>query len=89
MFHNEMTPQFRAASWLVNEDAFHVCPSSINVVQRYVVALIYFQMNGDSWTNCAAASASPMCEVDNQALKGDPFLSASHECSWAFLKNFN
>lgn len=53
-------------------------------MQRYIVALIYFQMNGANWVNCAAAVDSP-CQVDTQVLQGDHFLSASHECSWTFL----
>lgn len=38
------TPQGRAFRWLVDEDAFYVCPSDNNcdVIQRFVLAVIYY-----------------------------------------------
>ena len=38
------TPQGRAFRWLVDEDAFYVCPSdnTCDVIQRFVLAVIYY-----------------------------------------------
>lgn len=43
------SPQFKAASWLIQEDI--VCPSDEFVIQRYIMAVFYFSTNGDNWNN--------------------------------------
>jgi len=70
---NTASPQYKAISWIAKEK--YVEPTGPFTVQRYILALLYFSTNGDSWTKCGAMS--PTCS-DNRA----PFLSKGDECSW-------
>ena len=80
-----------AFEWLVGQDAYYICPDDSKVIQRYVVAKIYFQQEGDAWLECSNPSysldAEPTCDTPayNAALAGDVWLDESHECDWAFI----
>ena len=67
------TPQNLAANWLIDDDAFLVCPGDEKLMQRYVMALFYYSTEGSSWSSCGQVGA---CSETN-------FLSAVHECEWA------
>lgn len=67
------TPQFRAARYLIDEDLLLLCPGEEKLVQRYVMSLLYFATNGNSWTRCSQRDNS--CPVPN-------YLSAIDECEW-------
>jgi len=74
------SPQAEAYEWLLDEQI--VCPDEEeDVLQRYVMAVLYFSTNGDSWTNCTRAEASAvnptLCPSD-----GTRFLSTSDVCFW-------
>jgi hypothetical protein len=75
-----MTTQHKALNWVVNDDGFRVCPWDQNVLQRYILALLYFQTSGDFWERCSAN------QTGHQACEGEPFLSASHECFWGGIR---
>jgi len=45
------TPQYEAANWLIIEDDMQLEASSGRLVQRYVAALLYFSLDGESWPN--------------------------------------
>ena len=47
-----------AFEWLVGEDELYLCPDAPKIIQRYVVAKIYFQSNGDDWKECSRPSSS-------------------------------
>eukprot|EP00814_Leptocylindrus_danicus_P007990 CAMPEP_0116024416 /NCGR_PEP_ID=MMETSP0321-20121206/12299_1 /TAXON_ID=163516 /ORGANISM="Leptocylindrus danicus var. danicus, Strain B650" /LENGTH=239 /DNA_ID=CAMNT_0003496133 /DNA_START=1 /DNA_END=720 /DNA_ORIENTATION=+ len=55
---------------------------------------MYFQMNGDLWLECSRPSTSdnqpPSCDPPLQngqnVLDGLPWLDASQECEWAFIR---
>ena len=67
------SPQHKAISWIANDKRMD--PYGPFTVQRYVLALLYFSTNGDSWNKCGISS--PECS-DNRA----SFLSDENECSW-------
>ena len=48
------TPQSRALNWLINQDAYIVCPDDPKSYQRYILALFYFSTDGDNWEECSA-----------------------------------
>ena len=83
-----------AFDWLIDEDAFFICPDDEKIVQRYVLAKLYFQTTGDTWLECSRPSTSqkqnPSCFVpevfeDRPSLEGSPWLNSTHECNWAFV----
>mmetsp|Transcript_34542 Transcript_34542/g.79859 ORF Transcript_34542/g.79859 Transcript_34542/m.79859 type:complete len:408 (-) Transcript_34542:1142-2365(-) len=60
--------QYLTYDWIVNEDEKRICPDDDTLIQRYVLALIYFQLGGQFW----------------QTEKGDPikYLNGESECFW-------
>ena len=73
--YDSNTNQWKAYDWLVNHDTFFVCPGDDNVIQRYVLALLYFSTSGDFWNKCSANGSRSICEYAR-------FLSGAHECDW-------
>ena len=43
------SPQEEAYEWLISEGNLPINAESPNLFQRYVLALLYFEMDGDSW----------------------------------------
>ena len=62
-----------AFNWLVDDDAFGICPDDEKLIQRYVMAVFYFSTDGSSWTECGQVGGCA----------GTNFLSGTHECDWA------
>jgi len=70
------TSQNTAFDWLVDIDGAQACPENeIDVIQRYVLAVLYYSLGGDSWTVCSAMSSST-CEDDAR------YLSSTNVCQW-------
>ena len=84
------TPQGRAFRWLVDEDAFYVCPSdnTCDVVQRFVLAVVYYSTNGEAWFQCSSnRAASDDCGNDFPFDQGQSrFLAPVSECNWAGIR---
>jgi len=79
------TPQGKAARWLIRGDGRHLQPDDPTLVQRYVMATIYFSTNGDDWTECFAAATSQQCGFRDGEMRHkyyQPFLSEETECYW-------
>jgi hypothetical protein len=49
--HDWTAPQGRAFQWIVNEDARMVHAEDPYLMQRYVLAVLYFATGGDKWHN--------------------------------------
>lgn len=49
LIHN--SPQSLAMKWIINEDTQHLTVFSPRFTQRYVIAIIYYYLGGDSWIN--------------------------------------
>ena len=70
-------------------DEAKICgTNAARVLQRYIAALFYFQLNGSNWDNCrAAVDGGGTCVQEdpndkNQTIEAVPFLDASNECFW-------
>ena len=75
------TPQGKAVDWLVYEDSMYLCPGDNYLVQRYILAVLYYATNGhQGWLTCSRSGdvASNDCPPTTKR-----FLSNYHECSWA------
>ena len=80
LIQNSGTNENLAFRWLVDDDEARVCPEdTVDVVQRYVLALLYFSTNGDDWNECNAASAS---DAAGCASLAERYLSAANVCDW-------
>jgi len=76
-----------AFEWLVGEDALYLCPDEPKIIQRYVLAKIYFQSNGDDWLQCSRpGNVCAPGSSDFGPLGGADWLSPVNECDWAFLR---
>lgn len=75
------TSQGRATRWIISEDALRLCPSDPKIIQRWVLAVMYFSTGGESWTQCNQNDAE--CGDFFPFLNQEAFLSPSIECEWA------
>jgi len=71
--------QSEAFEWLANDDEAAACPENeLEVVQRYVSALLYFATSGDGWTRCNAASSPSLSPCPTVR-----FLAGTNVCRWS------
>jgi hypothetical protein len=70
LFDNPTTPQALALDWISNHDTMMVCPNDPKIchpIQRYVMAVMYFSLNGYQWTKCTAPrDFNCQDEIDNK-----------------------
>jgi hypothetical protein len=72
------TVQNSAIQWVLDQDLIQLCPEdSLDIIQRYVLALFYYSLNGGNWTTCGGRVGSD-CE-------GLPFLSENSVCDWHYV----
>jgi hypothetical protein len=65
---DDSSPQFRALRWLANEDTAVLdldSTSTVFLIQRYVLAVLYFATNGEGWEQLKFLPASSVCEWKN------------------------
>jgi hypothetical protein len=66
---DDSSPQFRALRWLATEDTALLdldSTSTVILVERYVLAVLYFATNGEGWEDQQNfLSASSVCEWNN------------------------
>jgi len=97
-------PLYNAFVWLVHYDDAILCPPTVRLVegggveirtleimrikQRYVMAALYYSLNGDGWSNCSAdRHLFTDQDGDKEVGKclnqdGIRFLDYRHECTW-------
>ena len=77
------TSQGRAAAWLIETDPRVLSASDPSLIQRYVLALLYYATGGGGWTECFDGASNEDC---GQGLFPDAtsFLSGSSECTWGY-----
>ena len=79
------TAQNMAYSWLISEDAndLFVCPGdSTFVLQRYILALVYYAAAGDSWDRCNKGADECFTLVNDVRTDFEPYLSKASVCEW-------
>jgi hypothetical protein len=102
------TPQNDALVWLLEEDQYRVCPNDKKcprkVLNRWLMALLYYSTDGEGWTNCGAEQDGSGCVTNGIGNVGDSnyvppcldgssrrWLSGFDECDWCGVScnNFN
>ena len=75
------TPQGKAVDWLVYVDSMYLCPDDTYLIQRYVLAVLYYATNGhQGWLTCSRAGDVAANDCPQTTKR---FLSNYHECTWA------
>jgi hypothetical protein len=78
LLDNAQSSQFEALKWVTLLDTATLCPGNGRLLQRYILALLYFQLTGDNWTTCSRI-ASTNCDASR-------FLSSDNECNWGGIQ---
>jgi hypothetical protein len=71
VFDDEASPESLALEWIASLDNLYLCSYSPDLIQRYILAAMYFSLGGDDWGECTVQECS-----------GNPFLSAVPACTW-------
>jgi hypothetical protein len=70
-----------AFQWLVTTDPLVATPSDIQeVINRYILAVLYFESNGPDWNFCTADPLASPCP--DELGSGDRFLTSVSACNW-------
>jgi hypothetical protein len=77
-----------ALDWILNVDKMYLCPFDKTLHQRYALAVLYYVMNGDEWTQCSNNVSLP-CDgeetplnINNNFTMPNRWLSPTSECYW-------
>lgn len=70
---DDTTPQHMALSWIANKDKMKMdipngvtAPKAHEFVQRYILAVMYYALNGSNWVfDCGFLSSKSECEWNN------------------------
>ncbi|CAB9529293.1 leucine Rich Repeat [Seminavis robusta] len=97
--NNIVGPYKMAMDWILYDDPMQLQQYDTNLVQRYILALFYYQTSQDApWVSCnpPAAGESDTCvfyeykRLDDGSSTHEPreeshirWLSSKHECEWA------
>ena len=82
VIQQDLTAQGMATDWLIYNDTRKVCPDDDKLVQRWVMAVVYFSTGGQKWVQCSADDEM-LCGNSEPFFQQQPFLSESNECQWA------
>jgi hypothetical protein len=81
--------RYQTTDWITNVDEAQLCgTATARIQQRYVAALLYFQLNGANWYNCRAdIDGGGVCvqedpNNENSTIPAIRFLAPVHECFW-------
>jgi hypothetical protein len=82
---DESSPQFQALRWLATEDTAVLdleSTSPVILVERYVIAVLYFATNGEGWVNqCNFLSPASVCAWNNGYARDDIDFNGA-KCNW-------
>lgn len=95
------SPYYRALDWLLHEDEMQISLEADNLLQRYIMALFYFQTSMEGpWVSCNPPTGNQTEKCVHQSLQvavpeyvytPEPdsirWLSGKHECECEFGKN--
>ena len=60
--------------WIVSVDSMQLCPDDDNLAQRYILALLYYETNGEKWTRCGADSET--CDDGGDVHEQESFIQS-------------
>jgi len=81
------TPHSKSIQWLIGDDNAYLCPDNTKIIQRYVLALIYFSTNGEEWFQCSSSPfVADRCGDEDPFQGQTRFLSSETECNWAGIR---
>jgi len=82
------TPEVEIAlDWILNVDEYYLCPFDKTLYQRYALAVLYYGMNGDEWSQCSQDLSLP-CDGKETSVNSNEnaeparWLSPTTECYW-------
>lgn len=82
-------PRRLALDWILNKDELRLISDSINLYQRYGLAVLAYSMDSKAWTVCGnpgenftKSSCSVYSKAMNQSLDFGVWLSGVSECNW-------
>jgi len=68
---NQASPQFKALTWMANKDLTTMVENEDAIIQRYVMALLYYSTDGDNWAgNDLSHNAEMLCASINYVCWG-------------------
>jgi hypothetical protein len=77
----------QALDWIIHEDPLHLTSEADNFIQRYILALVYFQSSQmGPWNECDPSGPSlcyPTTWWGHDVGVSSAWLSGDHECFWA------
>lgn len=95
-FEDPASMQSKALEWLINEDQFQVQPGAENLVQRYIMAYLYYETTQEGpWRTCnpPVGDQPDFCYFEYLTNANPTYnflemywhrwLSKLHECEWA------
>jgi hypothetical protein len=90
LIRDDSTPQGKATTWLIDNDSWQGCPDDPKLVQRWVLAVMYFSTNGDNWYQCSASlTSTDICGSEDPFVGATRFLAPVQECAWAGISCIN
>lgn len=89
---------YRAKEWIINEDPLQLSSEDSNLIQRYLLAVVYFKLHEEGdWLSCNAPTEDDPDDFclfqkliniypqEYRSIAWYRWLSGNHECSWAGL----
>lgn len=86
LIRDDSTTLGQATTWLLENDPRKICPGVPKILQRWVLAVLYFSTGGDEWFQCSAnLLADDPCGFEEPfaSPQKQRFLSGFNECEWA------
>jgi hypothetical protein len=74
-------PRYLALDWIVNFDRQHLFVGDPNLVQRYILALLAFSLDLNSW-ECGVIDDPDNCNVTVDYRDYELWMSSADECFW-------
>ncbi|CAB9498762.1 LRR receptor-like serine threonine-protein kinase [Seminavis robusta] len=79
-------PRNKALEWIVFEDPLQLDPDASNLLQRFILALTYFQTAQESdWLICGQSTTAEDVLCWKEIQGESRWLTGFHECQWAFV----
>jgi hypothetical protein len=87
MLRDKTSIESKVIHWLINEGELVACPQSEKqIIQRYVLGLIYYSTSGDNWSKCSAGNLTDKCGNEKPFVGQVRFLGPESECKWAGIR---